>query len=271
MRSEVLLQDSRFTLTRFDHTPCVPHQDPEREEASGYAISIVERGTFAVHSGGGSWRLRHGSVFVTSPGMRYRCTHDSVTPDDVCLSLHCSPDLVEEAARAAGRGWDERVPVAPLHNSLAYRMLSLAAAIDGGIGAMAAGALAGDALDALLGPAPAGPPHRPRQLAWYAERIDAVRDLMRRRFAEPLTIEALGREVGISPFHFSRVFHDLVGVPPHRYLVTLRLDEAARLLRGGASVTQAALDSGFGNLGQFIRQFHRARGISPGRYRRAAK
>jgi len=270
MRARVLFQDSRLSLTRFDHAPGVPHRDPDREESSSYAVSFVERGAFDLLTGGSRWRLSSRVVLVTWPGMSYRCAHASETPDDVCLSLHCPADLIEEASSATGRNWSGVTPVAPLTNRLAYLASSLAGAASGKTGPDTVPSLASEVLAALLEPGPVRALHRPGQLSWYARRVDAARELMHLRFAEPLTIDALSREVAISPFHFSRVFRELTGMPPHRYLVKVRLAAAARALRGGASVTRAAQDAGFGNLSQFIRQFRRAHGVSPGRYRHAS-
>lgn len=269
MRARVLFEDPQVTVARYDHPHGIPHHDPRREESEAHAISFVERGAFNVHRGKSSWRLTHGALFVTRPGLRYRCTHESEMPDDVCLSLRPSPDLVEQAATEAGRRWDDRVPAAPLTNRLAYLHGHLLAAMEDPARPAAVPPLVREILVEVLG----GPTHRAlcggRQLAWYTERVDAARELMERRFAEPLTIEALGREVGMSTFHFCRIFRELTGVPPHRYLVGIRLERAADALRRGARVTAAAQDAGFFNLGQFIRQFHRAHGVSPSHYRRA--
>jgi AraC-like DNA-binding protein len=179
-------------------------------------------------------------------------------------------ELVQEAAAAAGRGWDDVVPAAPLTNRLAYLHRRLIAAMHEGADPAAVPSLVSDVLVEVLQGGARRRLHGGRQLAWYASRIDAARDLMERRYAEPLTIAALGREVGISPFHFSRIFRELTGVPPHRYLVGIRLRRAAEALRRGARVTAAGQDAGFANLGHFIRQFQRAHGVTPSRYRRTA-
>ena len=79
-------------------------------------------------------------------------------------------------------------------------------------------------------------------------------------------------EAGLSPFHFLRLFSRVLGVTPHQYLVRSRLRRAARLLADGVpSVTDVAFEVGFGDLSNFVRTFHRAAGVSPGRFRRAAK
>lgn len=270
MRADVLFQDQGITIARFDHPPAVVHVDPDAEESEAYAVSFIESGSFHLHRGKRAWRLSQPSLFVTRPGFRYRCTHQSETPDDVCLSLRVAPDLVECAASQAGRGWDDVVPVAPLTNRLAYLHRQLGEAVADGNAPMAVPSLTAEILAAVLRPGSTPRLHRETQLVWYAERIDAARRVMEARYAEPLTIEALGREVGISTFHFCRVFRELVGVPPHRYLVRVRLARGAEALLAGASVTAAGRDAGFASPAHFVRQFRRAHGITPSRYRSAA-
>jgi AraC family transcriptional regulator len=64
----------------------------------------------------------------------------------------------------------------------------------------------------------------------------------------------------------------VLGVTPHQYLVRSRLRRAARLLADDARpITDVAFDVGFGDLSNFVRTFHRAAGVSPRRFRRAAK
>jgi AraC-like DNA-binding protein len=88
----------------------------------------------------------------------------------------------------------------------------------------------------------------------------------------PLDLDGVAREVGLSPFHFLRLFSRVLGVTPHQYLVRSRLRRAARLLaEPERSVTGVAFEVGFGDLSNFVRTFHRAAGVSPGEFRRAAK
>src|SRR2546422_835926 len=89
---------------------------------------------------------------------------------------------------------------------------------------------------------------------------------------EAIDLTSAARAVGLSPFHFLRVFANVLGVTPHQYLVRARLRRAARLLADGSrSITDVAFDVGFGDLSNFVRTFHRAAGVSPGRFRRAAR
>jgi len=88
---------------------------------------------------------------------------------------------------------------------------------------------------------------------------------------EPVDLESAARAVALSPFHFLRIFSRALGVTPHQYLVRARLRRAARLLsEPELKITDVALDVGFADLSNFVRTFHRAAGVSPRRFRRAA-
>jgi AraC-like DNA-binding protein len=64
----------------------------------------------------------------------------------------------------------------------------------------------------------------------------------------------------------------VLGVTPHQYLVRSRLRHAARLLADDArSITEIAFGVGFGDLSNFVRTFHRAAGVSPRAFRKAAR
>lgn len=83
------------------------------------------------------------------------------------------------------------------------------------------------------------------------------------------TIEALAREVGISPYHFIRQFEAVFGVTPHQYRIQVRLDRAKQLLAAHRrSVTAVCMEVGFTSLGSFSTLFSRRFGETPSGYRR---
>jgi len=89
---------------------------------------------------------------------------------------------------------------------------------------------------------------------------------------ESIELDRAATAVGLSSFHFLRLFASILGVTPHQYLIRSRLRRAARLLADDARpTTEVALDVGFGDLSKFVRTFHRAVGVSPRNFRRAAK
>jgi AraC-like DNA-binding protein len=85
-------------------------------------------------------------------------------------------------------------------------------------------------------------------------------------------LDDVATRAGLSPWHFLRVFADVVGATPHQYLLRARLRRAARMLVDTpAAITDIAADVGFGDLSNFVRTFGRAAGLSPRAYRQAAQ
>jgi AraC-like DNA-binding protein len=100
-------------------------------------------------------------------------------------------------------------------------------------------------------------------------RIAAAVERVRVCYSEPLTVEALARTAHMSRFHFSRRFREEIGVSPYRFLQSVRVAEAAALLRRGThSVTEAALTVGFSDLGRFAQAFRREIGCAPSSFQR---
>jgi AraC-like DNA-binding protein len=103
-------------------------------------------------------------------------------------------------------------------------------------------------------------------------RLCRARELLAQLDGPQPTIEALAREVGISPYHFIRQFEALFGVTPHQYRIQLRLDRAKQLLATRRrSVTAVCMDVGFSSLGSFSSLFSRRFGETPSGYRRRVK
>ena len=89
---------------------------------------------------------------------------------------------------------------------------------------------------------------------------------------EPIDLARTAAEFGLSPFHFLRLFSNVLGVTPHQYLIRSRLRRAARLLADDSRpITEVALDVGFADLSNFVRTFRRAAAVSPRSFRKAAK
>jgi AraC family transcriptional regulator len=87
--------------------------------------------------------------------------------------------------------------------------------------------------------------------------------------SEDIGLVQLATLVGLTPSHFCRAFRRSTGLPPHRYLVQSRVERAKLLLTSnrGMSVTEVALEAGFGGSTQLARVFKAALGVSPSEYR----
>ena len=77
---------------------------------------------------------------------------------------------------------------------------------------------------------------------------------------------------GVSEAHFARSFKEAFGVPPHRYLLTRRIERASALLREtDLPITEIAFQTGWQSLGTFGRTFRDITGQSPGNVRSRAR
>lgn len=99
------------------------------------------------------------------------------------------------------------------------------------------------------------------------ERARKVAEILRTNLEDPPTLETIGRQVGCSPFHLSRIFSKEMGMTIPQYLRHLRMEKAAELLRHGSyNVTEAAVSVGYSSMSHFSRAFHRAMGCCPAAY-----
>jgi transcriptional regulator GlxA family with amidase domain len=104
-----------------------------------------------------------------------------------------------------------------------------------------------------------------RRLLRAKDRMDAASE-------EEWPVRRLARVSGVSEAHFARSFKEAFGVPPHRYLLTRRLERAAALLRETEmSVTEIAFETGWQSLGTFGRTFRDVTGESPRQLRAREK
>lgn len=104
-----------------------------------------------------------------------------------------------------------------------------------------------------------------RRLLRARDRIDAASD-------EDWPVPRLARVSGVSEAHFARSFKDAFGVPPHRYLLTRRIERAKALLRDtDLPVTDIAFRTGWSSLGTFGRIFRDITGESPSELRAREK
>lgn len=98
-------------------------------------------------------------------------------------------------------------------------------------------------------------------LAW----VDAYLSL---HLAEPLSIPDMARRAHLSPSRFRDVFRARFGLPPHRYLMRLRLNHAKELLSTTTySLAEIADNCGFTDASHLSNAFKAAVGMTPGAYR----
>lgn len=100
-------------------------------------------------------------------------------------------------------------------------------------------------------------------------RLLRAKDRMDAASQEEWAVARLARVSGVSEAHFARCFKDAFGVPPHRYLLTRRIERAKALLRDtDLPITDIAFQTGWNSLGTFGRVFRDITGESPSELRR---
>ena len=86
---------------------------------------------------------------------------------------------------------------------------------------------------------------------------------------EEWPVPRLAKVSGVSEAHFARSFKDAFGVPPHRYLLTRRIERAKALLRDtDMAIIDIAFETGWNSLGTFGRVFRDVTGESPSALRK---
>lgn len=105
---------------------------------------------------------------------------------------------------------------------------------------------------------------RPAQENLYIQRINAVIGYVRENLNEDLSLDALARVAGFSPFHFHRLFKSITEETVNEMVTRLRLERAAALLRStpALSVTDAAFACGFKSASVFSRSFKKQYGLN---------
>jgi AraC-like DNA-binding protein len=91
-------------------------------------------------------------------------------------------------------------------------------------------------------------------------------------FTDEITTEQLADIAHMSPRNFHRVFVDATSQTPTQYLITLRINDAARLLKNSdLSITEIAFECGFTDSNYFTRQFKKQTGQSPAAFRKKTR
>jgi AraC family transcriptional regulator len=97
----------------------------------------------------------------------------------------------------------------------------------------------------------------------------AVTEYIEANLREQISLAKLAELAKLSPYHFCRAFKQSLGIPPHRYHVSRRIERAKVLLgRPDVPVTKVALEIGFSETSSFTTAFHRLVGKTPTGYRR---
>jgi len=106
----------------------------------------------------------------------------------------------------------------------------------------------------------------------YVERIQSAVDFIEDNLEGDISLESVSAHVGLSAFHFHRIFAAVLGESVTEYIRKRRLSEGARELVGGdMPIMEIALSCRFDSQESFTRAFKKMFGTTPGQYRSVGK
>ena len=109
-------------------------------------------------------------------------------------------------------------------------------------------------------------------VASHRRAVERVITTARERLCEPISLYDMSRVAYLSTFHFNRVFHQITGLPPNKFISAMRLDEAKRLLLNtNLSITDICFEVGYNSLSTFTRRFTQRVGLGPREFRYLAE
>ena len=181
-----------------------PRDRPFEERHERASVAIVLSGTFQYRSAAGSELMTPGSLLLGEPGQSFECSHEHAVGDR-CLSFHYTPELFERlAVEASGRasfGVPRLPPLRALSSLVARARAALAGSADLSweeIGVQ----LAARAVQLATGAPPSPSGAAPAAVARVTRAVRAIE----RQPDVDVTVAALARQAGLSPYHFLRTF-----------------------------------------------------------------
>src|SRR5215468_6080950 len=246
-----------------------------KEPTFGVTLGVVAQGskTLRVHSR--TLGIDPSNYLVVTREMQYDAT---VQPESelrpfLGVSVTFPPELVAKAMVALADGSDSPSSpptpafTAPLEAALAEPLSRLLNAIDDPVERRTLAPLAVKEIVFRLLRSDAATAMRGALRPGDARPITEAMRLMRMQAFRPLSVEAIARQVAMSPSHFAHRFRVVARMSPMRFVKEVRLDAARTLLLGdGARASEVALRVGYESPAHFARDFKRRFGASPVRY-----
>lgn len=241
---------------RLVHGQRVTHHFP-RHIHRALSFGLIERGARVIDIGGDALTVGAGECFVINPGEPHRCAADA--PHDYWALALSAASLrkmlaLPELPRFA--------PPVLRDEMFSQKFAAFIEQAEGNDDIFQSQSLLIELMNYAL-----------ERFSAASNTLDAAHSEIRRvrqyldaHFDEPVRLDALAELAKLSPCYLNRIFQAEVGVPPYEYLVKIRLTHAQEMLSGGASISDAAHESGFADQSHFTRFFKRHIGLTPGEF-----
>ena len=232
-----------------------------------YVIQVVEQGVNECYCRGATQRVSTGGILFINPHEIHTGSAFGATPL-VYRSLYPTPELLVDVASQC-RGRSAPLPFFPALIAedvrLAKMFVDTHRACEAGADALTAQSLLIELLALII------QRHAEKRAALPAPgnenvAVKRAKKYLIENFNKNTSLEALAKVAYLSPFHLLRSFRKTLGLPPHEYVINLRIQHARHLLAHGRSLSDVTYETGFFDQSHFNRHFKRIMGIPPGRY-----
>ena len=217
-------------------------------------LGVVERGTAALRSEGRRWTVAGGDVIWHPPRQLHSITAEYCR----CRWIAVDEPVVEGIGAARRMPVPNQTHVIPAA-SRAAELLALHRRLERGAMTHSDASTLVDAIVGIGG----APANGGLLSPLVTPQLERCRRAMRNRYADGLRLSDLASIAEMSLFHLARTFARAFGVPPHTYLLHLRVASAQSLLKRGVSGSRVAYAVGFADQSHCIRVHRRILGASP--------
>lgn len=219
-------------------------------------VEFIESGSLYYRQEHNAYELSAGDVFLFQPGRdgEFYAREAECTK----ISFVLSGPLLGEYLRRSGLTGDTVALKSSRKLFSVFKMYQKLAGTKGRSAEQKNGLLAWQLLSCLREAQP--PVHPPGVLQQFPAYCLA-------HLREEITVRDMAQNCGLSVSHFVHLCRKHYGMPPHRYLIMLRMTEAERLLlKKQYSVKEICMMTGYQNPLNFSTEFRKYHGISPRRY-----
>jgi AraC-like DNA-binding protein len=235
-----------------------------------FIIQIVTQGLNEFYCGRAMHRVPAGSIVLINPHE----IHTGYSVGNVPLvyrTIYPPADLLAEMA-AQISGCKAGIPFFPAaivwDGALSKMLVKAHQACEAGREQLASQSLLLIALTVLIRR------HADKKISWRPlgkeiDRVKQAKNYIEDNFSRHVSLHDLAKVSHLSPFHFLRAFRKEAGLPPHEYLINVRIARAKALLTQDHPIAQMAYETNFTNQNHLHRQFRRLVGVTPGQYVRS--
>ena len=110
-----------------------------------------------------------------------------------------------------------------------------------------------------------------RKVGRERHAVRQVKEYLEAHHVDNISLKQLAHLTNLTPFHLARVFCQEVGLPPHVYLIQLRILQAKKLLTQEWEIASVAQETGFCHQSHLNRHFKRFVGVTPKQYQAMSK